>query len=126
MTLQRVSRTTAMAAQQYQHHCRRWKHTVRIILLSDLPNGKGYAGDVVHVAAGYARNYLIPKKMALYAIPANFERLGKVDPDGATVEERRARRKERASMEEEETSEELKAADLLTRYLRNKMVSLRT
>ena len=48
----------------------RWGHTVRLIALEDLPHGKGYEGDVVHVKAGYARNYLIPQGFAVLATPS--------------------------------------------------------
>ena len=100
----------------------RHKHTVRIILQDDLPNGKGYTGDVLHVAAGYARNFLIPQKKALYATRQNFARLGMKDPDMETTEERQARlARERLEGEDED----LKAADLLQNYLRNKVVRVR-
>lgn len=33
----------------------------------------GSAGEKVSVAPGYARNYLIPRKVAMYAIPKNIE-----------------------------------------------------
>jgi len=74
-----------------------------------------YAGEVHNVAAGYARNYLIPKKMAVYATPINFERCGLVDPLIAEKEGKKATA--------EEEGEDLKAADRLKRYLKNKSVS---
>ena len=111
----------AAAVLQSPSACCRSKHTVRIILQDDLPSGKAYAGDVIHVAAGYARNYLIPQKMALYATRQNFARLGLKDPDMETQEERQARlARERLESEDQD----LKAADLLKNYLRNKVVSL--
>lgn len=104
---------------------RRYGHTVRIILKEDLPDGRGYSGDVMTVKAGYARNYLVPKKMALYATPENFERLGVTDPEAETIEEKRARlAAEAAAEEDEEAAADLRAADLLKHYLRNKVVSL--
>ena len=103
---------------------RRYGHTVRIILKEDLPDGRGYSGDVMTVKAGYARNYLVPKKMALYATPENFERLGVTDPEAETMEEKRARlAAEAAAEEDEEAAADLRAADLLKHYLRNKVVS---
>lgn len=96
-------------------------HTVRIILTDDLPNGKGYSGDVVTVKAGYARNYLIPEKKALYAIPANFKRLGMEDPDKETMEQRRARQAREAA---EAGDEDLRASDFLRHYLRNKVLKI--
>ena len=105
----------------------RFKHTVRIILKEDLPdhNNSGEpataaAGEVIHVKAGYARNYLIPQKIALYATPANFERLGMKDPDLETPEEKRLRLERELR---DESDEDLKAANLLRHYLRNKVVS---
>lgn len=76
-----------------------------------------YAGEVHLVKAGYARNYLIPQKYAVYATPVNFERCGMVDPLIAEKEGKKA-------MAEEE-GEDLKAADRLKRYLKNKSVSIR-
>lgn len=103
---------------------RRYGHTVRIILKEDLPEGRGYSGDVMTVKAGYARNYLVPKKMALYATPENFARLGVADPEAETMEEKRARLAAEAAVEEdEEAAADLRAADILKHYLRNKVVS---
>lgn len=94
---------------------------VRIICIKDLPCGKEYAGSVVHVKAGYARNHLIPQKYAKYATRENFEKLGMKDPDFETVEEKRERL-ERERLEDK-GSEDAKAADILKTYLRNKVVS---
>ncbi|GFH48673.1 hypothetical protein CTEN210_05149 [Chaetoceros tenuissimus] len=94
-------------------------HSVRIILTSDLPDGKGYAGDVISVKAGFARNYLVPQKKALYATPTNFERVGIPDPD--LIVETAEERKLRESME---SDEDLKAADFLRHYLRNKTLKI--
>lgn len=103
---------------------RRYGHTVRIILTNDLPDGRGYNGDVMTVKAGYARNYLVPQKKAVYATPDNFARLGMADPDAETMEEKRARMAaEAAAEEDEEAAADLRAADLLKHYLRNKVVS---
>lgn len=98
---------------------------MRIILKEDLPDGRGYSGDVMTVKAGYARNHLVPKKMALYATPENFARLGVADPEAETMEEKRARLAAEAAVEEdEEAAADLRAADLLKHYLRNKVVSM--
>lgn len=103
----------------------RHKHQVRVILTRDLPEGQMrgiYAGEVHNVAAGYARNYLIPKKMAVYATPRNFERCGLIDPDIAAKEEEAEAKK--FSDDDEEENLDLKAADILRKYLRNKSVKL--
>lgn len=100
----------------------RHKHQVRVILTRDLPEGQirgVYAGEVHNVAAGYARNYLIPKKMAVYATPQNFERCGLIDPGIAAKEEAAAQK-----FAGDEDNEDLKAADMLRRYLRNKTVRI--
>ena len=105
--------------------CRRLAHTVRIIATADLPHGKAYQGDVIDVKAGYARNYLIPKKIAVYATRQNFERLGLKDPDRETLEEKRARLDRQAAAAAAGSADEerdLKAADTLRYYLRNKVV----
>lgn len=103
----------------------RYKHQVRIILTRDLPEGQMrgmYAGEVHDVAAGYARNYLVPGKMAVYATPRNFERCGLVDPNIALKEE--AAQQKLMAGDDDEDNEDLKAADLLRRYLRNKTVKI--
>ena len=101
---------------------KRYGHTVRLIAVKDLPHGKAYQGDVVHVKAGYARNFLVPKKMAVYATPQNFEKLGLVDPQIETEEQRMARLEREASFDKK-ADQYSKEADLLRYYLRNKVVS---
>src|SRR5215469_16940102 len=43
---------------------------MEVILKEDI-NKLGHRGDVVRVAEGYGRNYLIPRKLAIEATPAN-------------------------------------------------------
>jgi large subunit ribosomal protein L9 len=43
---------------------------MQVILLADI-DGLGKKGEAVKVAKGYARNYLIPKRLALTDTPAN-------------------------------------------------------
>jgi large subunit ribosomal protein L9 len=45
---------------------------MRVILKQDVDN-LGRKGDIVNVAAGFGRNYLIPKKMALEVTPSNMK-----------------------------------------------------
>jgi len=104
-----------------QYSTRRHGHSVRLIALEDLPHGKGYEGDVVTVKAGYARNYLIPQKKAVYATPQNFERLDIVDPAEETEAQRAARLERESSMSKKE-EDNLKQADLLKKYLKSKVV----
>ncbi len=45
---------------------------MEIILIENVDN-LGRRGDVVNVAGGYARNYLIPKGLAILATPGNLK-----------------------------------------------------
>jgi large subunit ribosomal protein L9 len=47
---------------------------MKIILLDDVPK-LGHRGDVRDVSDGYARNYLLPHKLALNATPGNLRNL---------------------------------------------------
>ena len=47
---------------------------MQVILLSDVEK-LGLRGDVVDVARGYARNYLLPRKLAENATPARVAEL---------------------------------------------------
>jgi large subunit ribosomal protein L9 len=42
---------------------------MRVILVQDAP-GVGLKGDVLEVAAGHARNYLLPRRLAVKATPS--------------------------------------------------------
>lgn len=45
---------------------------MRIILKQDIEK-LGRKGDIVNVAAGYGRNYLIPRKLAMEVTPSNMK-----------------------------------------------------
>jgi len=45
---------------------------VRVLLREDLDN-LGHRGDVVKVAPGYARNFLLPKRLAMQVTPGNLK-----------------------------------------------------
>lgn len=47
---------------------------MKVILIENVPS-LGKAGDLALVAEGYGRNFLIPKKLALEATPANLRHL---------------------------------------------------
>jgi len=47
---------------------------MKVILIENVPS-LGKTGDIVQVAEGYGRNFLIPKKMALEATAANLRHL---------------------------------------------------
>jgi hypothetical protein len=115
-----LSAVTKKILLQQQQQFRCMGHTVRIICKQDLPNGKAYAGDVVRVRAGFARNYLIPQKIAMYATPQNFVLLNMKDPEMETPEERTARMQQEAIVGQDA---DLRASDLLTKYLKDKVVS---
>src|SRR5207244_2120214 len=53
------------------------RRAMRIILLDDVPK-VGRRGEVREVSKGYARNYLIPKKLALSATAGNLKNLGQI------------------------------------------------
>jgi len=67
---------------------------VKVILQQDV-KGKGKKGDLVNVADGYARNFLLPKKLAVHATPENLTvmkqqektRLKKLEADKAKANE---------------------------------------
>ncbi|CAH0485219.1 unnamed protein product [Peronospora farinosa] len=58
---------------------RSFAHRVSMVLKEDVGN-LGYRGDEVFVKAGYARNYLYPEKLAVYATEANLQKY-KVDKE---------------------------------------------
>ena len=68
---------------------------MQIILQEDVEK-LGTRGEVVEVAAGYARNYLLPHKLALEASPANIKRLEKIR---ITLSKRTATEKEAAEQQ---------------------------
>lgn len=47
----------------------------------------GNKGEVVNVKKGYARNYLVPRALALYATPANMKKLGSIQAELKADEE---------------------------------------
>jgi large subunit ribosomal protein L9 len=63
---------------------------MQVILLEKL-EGKGAAGEVIRVADGYARNYLLPKSIAIPATDSNVK----------TLEHRRAKLAERKAQDVE-------------------------
>jgi large subunit ribosomal protein L9 len=54
---------------------------VRVIFLEDIPNVAN-AGEVRDVAHGYARNYLIPKKLAIMATLEEMKRIERIKRAG--------------------------------------------
>jgi large subunit ribosomal protein L9 len=62
---------------------------MQLILLQDVEK-LGLRGDVVDVARGYARNYLLPRRLAEAATPARVAELRRVDAERAKHEARTA------------------------------------
>ena len=60
---------------------------MKLILLQDVEK-LGLRGDVVDVARGYARNYLLPRRLAEDATPARVAELERVESARATHEAR--------------------------------------
>ena len=62
------------------------------VILRDHVENVGKRGEVVKVAAGYARNYLLPRKLALIATPGNMKQIERerVKLDAQEAEERTA------------------------------------
>jgi large subunit ribosomal protein L9 len=50
---------------------------MKVILMDDVPS-LGRRGDVRDVSDGYARNFLLPQKLALNATPANLKNLEQI------------------------------------------------
>src|SRR5437870_4516264 len=82
--------------------CPTWRRTetppMKIILLDDIPK-LGRRGEVRDVADGFARNFLLPKKLALSATAGNLKNLdhirkqqdakaGRIKSDADTLRER--------------------------------------
>jgi large subunit ribosomal protein L9 len=65
---------------------------MKVILLDEV-RGKGGEGDVIDVARGYARNFLIPRKLAVEATPGNLKQL---EARRANIEKRSAKRQAEA------------------------------
>jgi large subunit ribosomal protein L9 len=56
-----------------------------VILRADVPE-LGRRGDIVSVKAGYARNYLLPRKLAMEATPGNRKQVEAMKAAGARRE----------------------------------------
>ncbi|MGB6200305.1 MAG: 50S ribosomal protein L9 [Candidatus Acidiferrales bacterium] len=70
---------------------------MQIILQEDVEK-LGTRGEVVEVAVGYARNFLLPQKLGLEASPANLKRLEKIR---VTLSKRTATEKDAAEKQAE-------------------------
>src|SRR6202521_3473873 len=68
------------------------------IILQENIEKVGARGEVVNVAEGYARNYLLPRKLALEASPNNLKRLEKIR---GALDKRTATEREQAQKQAE-------------------------
>ena len=59
---------------------------MKVILLEEVQK-LGRPGDTVDVAAGYARNFLLPRKLAIQATEANLKALGHLLAQGRARQE---------------------------------------
>lgn len=63
---------------------------MKVILRQDVPD-LGKSGQSLEVKAGYARNFLIPRNMAIAATKANLRAIGEIDRQNQ-IRERKQRR----------------------------------
>jgi large subunit ribosomal protein L9 len=77
---------------------------VEVILTQDVEK-VGLRGEVVDVAPGFARNYLLPRKLAETATPAKVAELRK-------LEEKRARHEAQSFEQAQEIAQRLEAAEI--------------
>ncbi|HNV93179.1 MAG TPA: 50S ribosomal protein L9 [Candidatus Cloacimonas sp.] len=60
---------------------------MKVIMLKTIEK-VGKQGEVVNVKRGFARNYLVPKKLAIYATPANLKNLANIQSKLADEEQK--------------------------------------
>ncbi len=82
------------------------------VVLSQNVNKLGKNGDLVEVAPGYARNYLIPQKLANFATPGIIRQ----------VEQRREKEQQRLIAEKEAAESRKTALQTVGRYTIRKQV----
>ena len=80
---------------------------MKVILLQDV-KGKGKKGQMIEVSDGYARNFMLPKKLA---IEATADAINTVKMNDKATQERIAREKAEAL----ETSKKLRAMTLIVK-----------
>lgn len=77
---------------------------MEVILKQDIPN-LGYKNDLITVKDGYARNYLIPKGLAIFATETNKKVLSE-------VKKQKAHKEEKVLNEAQELAKALEAMDI--------------
>ena len=81
------------------------------IILTDEIKGLGHRGEIVTVAAGYARNFLLPKELAYPATEANKKKL----------EQQKLRYDAKVAKEKDQAAEVARAIEGLTLTLKKKV-----
>ena len=61
---------------------------MKVIMLENIEK-LGNKGEVVNVKRGYARNYLVPRAIALYATPVNMKKLSSIQAESKADEEKK-------------------------------------
>jgi large subunit ribosomal protein L9 len=74
---------------------------MRVILLEPVPN-QGEAGDIIDVAPGYARNYLVPRELAIAATPGAVKQVRMEQKAQARRDARMAKQAKELSQQIEE------------------------
>jgi len=69
------SRSVALANQKKSSRNKKNKKKTPVVLAQDIDK-LGITGEIKYVSKGYARNYLIPSKLAYYAFLENLQRIG--------------------------------------------------
>lgn len=82
------------------------------VVLSESIHKLGENGDLVEVAPGYARNYLLPKKLAIVATPGILKQ----------VEQRREKERQRLLAEKQEAQARKTALETIKRFTIRKQV----
>ena len=82
------------------------------VVLNESVNKLGKNGDLVEVAPGYARNYLLPQKLAILATPGILKQ----------VEQRREKERQRLLAEKQEADSRKTALETIKRFTIRKTV----
>jgi len=79
---------------------------MKVILLEDVKN-VGKKGEIKEASVGHASNFLIPKKLAILATPAEMEKLRKIQEDEETKKKKLETRLKEAAQKMEGISIEI-------------------
>ena len=82
--------------------------SILVVLLKDVPN-LGKIGETVRVKPGYARNYLLPQKLAVLAGSSEAKEMLKKAKEKKEEKERQIEVKKEKKLEQEEKQQVMKA-----------------